>query len=319
MSKAPEAAPLVADPRHQNNPLGGPTPVPGAPPPGLALDNAEKLVAEGGVGSPVSPVAPDLVGGVRSIPTLGPAADAIIRRDRHVADSAAPVDTAAYDVQTNRESEGPGYTLTPKGRPAPTQVEAMNTYLDDLRDTIMNNRGMRTAEGLLSDHAANVLAQIATAKTHLAGTAMTTEATRAGHDVAAQANLDWRSANLEERKRQNDLMATQHQLAREAQTDIAAQKHIDTLIKNHAEYDSNPENPGEKGMNMAKTYFNMWDAGVEAPGLEAPMKQVAERYNAYKSAVTENGKPKTKFTPEEEQLVKARFRKTLSMYPAEKK
>jgi len=205
-----------------------------------------------------------------------------------------------------------------------TPARDFNAEIDDLVNQLMSDPSSRKTQtmsggwvktGGLKKSVGDQIVELKKAQLGLAGHEITAEASKAGHKATAEAAMDWRNASLEERKRQNDILANQHTLAREQQKDIASQKAMETVLNRFAVHESDPLNPTDKTVNMRNTYFNVWDSGTKPHSAIADaVNQMGDQWKEYLKETMKLSKL-GKLTPEQEKQIKARFRKSLSLFP----
>ena len=235
-----------------------------------------------------------------------------------------PPESPYYD-RINPTSNG-GYTLSPK-ETAPSlgiapPARDYNAEVEDLVNTLMKpETAFQGGRKYIPIENLKIIAELrghqVTAAAGLEGNKIKAEADKAGHGVAAQANLDWRTANLEQRKKEQDLHEKDFQLRLSQQKDIASQNQMNSLLNKHMVYETDPNDPDSKTKipNWNLTYASMKDSpGAPHPGFKDAIDAMTKREDAYieevKRLTATAGK---KF---DISSAKKEFRKSLSIYYA---
>jgi hypothetical protein len=187
--------------------------------------------------------------------------------------------------------------------------------IDSLISEIKKNLGNFYSDGSMRPYTMQRLAELEHAKLTAQTASEGHGVTAQGHKISAEASMDYRKAQLESTKERNQLLHQDLQLRLSQQRDVAAQKALETSLNRFAVHEADPMNPTDKAVNMRATYFNVFDSGTKPhPSIADAVGQVGDEYKAYRENTMKLSKVKT-LTPEEEKQVKARFRKSITLYP----
>jgi hypothetical protein len=198
---------------------------------------------------------------------------------------------------------------------ATSSLRVDTSGIDSRISAIQRDPNMQAPGGGLKGGAINQIVELEKAKQTAITGSEGHGVTAQGHKVAAEASMDYRKSQLEATRERNQLLHQDLQLKLSQQKDIAAQKALETSLSRFAVHEADPMNPTDKAVNMRATYFNVFDSGTKPhPSIADAVGQVGNEYKTYRDNTMKLSKVNT-LTPEEEKQIKARFRKSITLYP----